>query len=312
MPLLRYDSSVLTNGREKSIHETGKLPVASYEDDVSVHPIAWHWHDEFELFHLLHGNINMLIGTCQLTMTAGDAIFINSELLHGGWEDYSESCPYHSLVFHPQLIGGAVTSVFWQNYLNPLRLNKALPYLLFRPDVGWQSKVIENLEKSWTEIELQSAGFEFRVREALSSIIYEVFTHSGEYSQSSTYAQQHEEVRLKQMIAFVQEHFTDEISVGDIAASAFISKTECMRCFRNVLHTSPNRYLRQLRIRHAERILRSTNYKVETIAAYCGFQDTSYFARCFREEFGTTPLNYRKNLSAGQRTFQKNNLGLSH
>ncbi len=164
MPLLRYDESVQADGRERSIHETSDLPVAAYHDNAAVHPVAWHWHDEFELFHLLAGSVHFLIGTSQLTLAAGDAIFVNAGLLHGAWDDHSPDCRYHSLVFHPELIGGAQTSVFWQNYVDPLRLNKALPYLVLHADQEWQRRVIGMIEEGWESMTAQEPGFEFRVR----------------------------------------------------------------------------------------------------------------------------------------------------
>lgn len=114
MPLLRYDVSVNANGKEKSIHSTRSLPAAAYHDDISVHRVAWHRHDELELFHLLSGTIICLIGTHRFRLEAGEAMFINTQLLHGAWDDNSSPCRFHSIVFHPRLIGGSRNSVLWQ------------------------------------------------------------------------------------------------------------------------------------------------------------------------------------------------------
>ena len=142
MPLLRYDETVNVNGREKNIHSTRLLPVAVYDYDVVERPVPWHWHGELELFHLLSGSIVCMIGTSQFRLTSGEAYFVNTEVLHGAWSDTSASCRFHSIVFHPRLIGGDTTSVFWQKYLHPLQLNQSLPFMVFQPVEGWQRQVI--------------------------------------------------------------------------------------------------------------------------------------------------------------------------
>ena len=149
MPLLRYDETVNVNGREKNIHSTRLLPAAVYDYDVVERPVPWHWHEELELFHLLSGSIVCMIGTSQFRLTSGEAYFVNTEVLHGAWSDTSASCRFHSIVFHPRLIGGDTTSVFWQKYLHPLQLNQSLPFMVFQPVEGWQRQVILQMEQAW-------------------------------------------------------------------------------------------------------------------------------------------------------------------
>ena len=294
LSLLRYDISVNANGKEKSIHSTQALPAAAYHDDVSVHRVAWHWHDEFELFHLLSGRIICLIGTNQFCLEAGDAMFINTQVLHGAWDDHSSPCQFHSIVFHPRLIGGSGTDVFFQKYILPMQLNQSLPFMVIRPSEEWQKNVIRQVEQSWMYIQTQEDGYEFQVRSCLSDIFWQIWKHSGENEVASIRRNLQEEERIKKMLLFMEEHFAEDISNREIASAAFISNTECMRCFKNVLQTTPKKYLRQLRLQKAEHLLVSTPHKVETIGELCGFHEMSYFARQFSAEYGTTPLAYRK------------------
>ena len=103
-----------------------------------------------------------------------------------------------------------------------------------------------------------------------------------------------EEERVKKMLLYVEEHLAEEVTIRDIAAAAFVSNTECMRCFKGILHTTPVQYLKQLRLRRAEKLLTSTSLKVEEVGAKCGFRDMSYFARSFRKEYGANPFAYRR------------------
>lgn len=294
MPLLRFDVSVHTDGKERVIHKTESLPSAAYKDDVSVNRIAWHWHEEFELLHLLDGNIEFLIGTTQFSLKGGEALFINTQVLHGAWDNHDASCPYHSVVFHPLLVGGGETSIFMRKYINPILLNPSLPYMIFRPDRSWQSGVIDQIENVWSEIRSHEEGYEFAVRSGLSNCILEICRHGNDYMSPPSEKQLREQERVKKMLLYIEEHLADDITIRDIAAAAYISNTECMRCFKGILHTTPIQYLKQIRLRRAEKLLTSTNLRVEEIGLRCSFTEMSYFARSFRKEYGVNPLAYRK------------------
>ena len=100
--------------------------------------------------------------------------------------------------------------------------------------------------------------------------------------------------RVRQMLTFIQGHYTQPLRVEDIAASVFISRRECMRAFQNVLGISPIQYVLQLRVRKAKELLLETGLSLGEICAACGFQGQSYFTKVFRERTGTTPGKFRE------------------
>ncbi len=82
-------------------------------------------------------------------------------------------------------------------------------------------------------------------------------------------------------------------STAQIAASARVSVSECLRCFRNTIGVPPIQYLKQFRIQKAAELLATTDWKIAETATQCGFQDMSYFSRTFRELKGSVPTEYR-------------------
>ena len=53
--------------------------------------------------------------------------------------------------------------------------------------------------------------------------------------------------RIKRMLQYIQDHYAEDVSVDQIAASASISASECLRCFHDMIGTTPNQYLRDRR-----------------------------------------------------------------
>ena len=87
------------------------------------------------------------------------------------------------------------------------------------------------------------------------------------------------EERIKKMMLYIRDHYSEKISLEEIAVSANISGRECLRCFRDMLNISPFGYLMDYRIRRAAGLLRETDRTVTDIAFTCGFFGTSYFGK---------------------------------
>lgn len=102
------------------------------------------------------------------------------------------------------------------------------------------------------------------------------------------------------MLDYIQTRLREELTVERIAGAASISASECNRCFHSVIHAAPMQYVKTLRLQRASVLLRSSSWKIETVAETCGFQDMSYFSRSFREKFDRTPTECRKQWKRGR------------
>ena len=65
------------------------------------------------------------------------------------------------------------------------------------------------------------------------------------------------------------------------------------RTSHEVLGVTPTAYINQIRIEHAAHLLSSDDIQIERVAEACGFENTSYFYRLFRRQYGATPRAYR-------------------
>jgi AraC-like DNA-binding protein len=77
------------------------------------------------------------------------------------------------------------------------------------------------------------------------------------------------------------------------AALCNVSETYFYRCFREWTGKSPVEYRNDLRLSHAEAMLRHTDMPIGEIAAVVGFEDAFYFSRTFSARFGLSPKAYR-------------------
>lgn len=287
-----------TNEQNKELAEHGSafFPIACYHDDLVKESVPWHWHDEMEAVIVSKGSAVIAVGTEKYTVTQGDGFFINAGVLHAAWNKDSSSCRLHSLVFHPRLVGGSIDSVFWQNFIHPILTNAMLKYTYLDHLNTLHQEMLQSIEDTWQSCVAEYAGYEFQVRASLSHLIFLLSDFHPAMAECPSDKALRNNERMKTMLNFIQVHYNEALSISMIAGCAMISESECLRCFRSTIGTPPIQYLKQLRVEKAAKLLVLTDKKIVYISSECGFQDTSYFAKSFRELKGCTPSEYRKRL----------------
>ena len=84
-----------------------------------------------------------------------------------------------------------------------------------------------------------------------------------------------------------------------LAREAHMSIDGFIRTFRRWMNTTPARYVAQVRIREACRLLVETEETIDEIAARLGFPDRFYFTRVFKRLTGLPPVRYRREHAPG-------------
>ena len=293
-----YDSvlEVTTNAEGYELKEHGKFfyPVGCYRNDMSESKIILHWHEELEVIFVVEGSVIVGAGTAEKILHEGDGFFINSNILHDVRQVENHGGVIKSLVFHPYLIGN-LRSIFWSKYLRPLIKNKNLPFIYFNGNSEKDFQIVSWIRQAWESEAEEKFGFEFEVRNFLSKIILKISEGKIEKIYAPTPQEQRDAERLKQMIKFIEQNFTKDLTVAEIAEQVSVSKSECLNCFKRTTGISPIQFLKEYRLLLASEKIRSTQKNISEIAEDCGFLDMSYFAKSFRQMFKISPTAYRKN-----------------
>ena len=280
-------------GYELADHGTVLFPIAEYSDNITVNPVNWHWHDEFEAGIIREGSAVVSVGSQKIKLTKGQGFFINSGMFHAVWSNESEDCILDSIVFHPRLVGSTVDSVFWQKYVQPIVSNNALTILPLTADMPWMQQLISHIDAVYLLCQQKTFGYEFEVREKLSRLLFILNQNYEAFGPIPSDKKIREEERIKLMLQFIHNNFSEDINADMIAESASISNTEALRCFHSIIGSTPIQYLKEYRIQRAAELLLSTNIKISHIGEKCGFQDMSYFAKTFKKYQGVRPKDYR-------------------
>lgn len=285
------------SGRELIEHGTALFPVACYHDDLCEFGVSWHWHDELEVFVVEAGTARVSVNGASFIVDSGDGFWINGGVLHGVWQQGDAPCRLRSIVFHPRFVGGSVDSILWQKYLEPLLGDSSCPCILFSCARDLDKDAVQTIERAWQCCVAEEDGFEFETRALLSHIIFRVSQELPSAEKTPSKKALRDGERTKDMLRYIQEHVGEAVSLAQIAQSAHISPSECLRCFQSVIGCTPIQYLKQVRIQKAAELLKATDMKISDIGMLCGFQEMSYFAKTFKALKGCTPRDFRERRS---------------
>lgn len=102
---------------------------------------------------------------------------------------------------------------------------------------------------------------------------------------------------VKDSISYINEHFSEPLTLNDLARSACLSPFYFARIFSKETGVTPYQYLISTRISAAKFLLKSTSFSIEEIGRQCGFQTFSSFCYTFKKWENQTPSMYRQSIS---------------
>ncbi len=279
--------------KELQPHGSLEFPCAGYSShhtDKQEDIIPWHWHEEIEMVYIENGQMKIKIPSKTFVLKRGDCIVINANILH--YAVAAPECKLRSLVFSPALITGKDDFAFSKKYMRPLlSCHSFSGHFISRES---NENVARWFNYAFEALASDCYGFEFIVRENLSRIC--LFLHREFEPQIDTQnvPLNQDNLRIRKMLAYIHKNFADNLSLADISKEADVSERECLRCFQKTIRLSPIQYLLKYRVMQgAEMLLKNPASSISEIAALCGFDSQSNFAKMFKRFYKCTPREYR-------------------
>lgn len=272
-------------------HGTINFPIEYYYVDER-HPrylMPYHWHKEYEIIRILKGHFTITIDGETYSANAGDLIFINQGLIHGG---IPENCIYECIVFDLQFLlmhGAAMTqymtkltgcSILIQSHFT--RCDKDL--------FAIAARLFEAVEKKAPAYELNTVG-------AIYIFLGIIFQKNYYTSYTKTTRRNLKEANhIKPVLEYIENHYMEKISLEKMSRIAGISPKYFCRCFKIFFHMTASDYLNYKRVEQACYELTVLDKSVTEVGFDCGFHDTSYFIRIFKKYKGMTPNQLKQSI----------------
>lgn len=212
----------------------------------------------------------------RLEIKKGDCVFIDCE--HQYAHESSENDPWTLTWVH--FYGKKIKDVMSYYY----SLN--LPIHFHPSDL---SVIQSTLDSLYHVVEQPDALSEITANKYLTDIITYAFSENRRDFDFVTIQD-----KLQQIREYLLTNYSKKISLDDIAQSFFISKYHLSREYKKHFGITLNNDLNSIRISNAKSQLRFSTESVDTIAEQCGFSDSAYFIKVFKQAENMTPFSYRK------------------
>ncbi|HHX31368.1 MAG TPA: response regulator [Bacteroidales bacterium] len=100
---------------------------------------------------------------------------------------------------------------------------------------------------------------------------------------------------LNKVISIVYENITDNnLNVDFVADHIYMSRSQLNRKIRQITGYSISAFILHIRLEKSKRMLRSDNARIGDIAIACGFEDSNYYSRVFKQIYKVSPSQFRK------------------
>ena len=99
---------------------------------------------------------------------------------------------------------------------------------------------------------------------------------------------------------YMQEHYMEEIDIGTLAEKLGFHSAYLTRLFNRYAGDSPLRYLTNIRIHEAKRLLRDSSLSISRVGELVGYPDQFHFSKTFRKATGMNPSAFRKQIEEGE------------
>lgn len=279
-------------------HGTPESPISFIYDEIEKYDqgyIDWHWHSEMEFNVATDNPIEVFVGDRSVVLKKNEGIWINSDRLHmiKCGEGVSSSL-VETIVLSPEFIAHRSSSIY-QKYISSWINDKNLSFVTFYDSIDWNRDIVSKIRNVFNKCVSDNSVNELLVRNIISDIWLTMTDHRREIpGQSVSRKTMDSQNRIRVMLSFIKENYGNHISLDDIADSAHVSRSECIRCFKKNVDETPVRYLTDFRIESAANMLIMTEKPVNEIAVKCGFDDMSYFSKIFQNKKGVSPSQYRQ------------------
>ncbi|MBD5473059.1 MAG: AraC family transcriptional regulator [Lachnospiraceae bacterium] len=262
--------------------------LSSYPDYSAVS----HWHEDLEFIVIKKGSMTYNVNGELIELPEGSGIMVNSRQLHYGFSPEYKECEFVCILLSPKLLSG--NEWFYQNYIESVTKNSSYPYLYL---VGeeWKISILEKIDRLYSDFASQSKQElpYFALVDMFLSIMKTLYENL-DVTPHGSLKELNELSSLRNMITYIEEHFTQRITLESIASAGACCKSRCSLLFKRYLRETPMTYIAKLRLRKSLDALLNSDKSITDIAYECGFCGASYYCETFQKYYGISPLKYRK------------------
>ena len=307
--------------KENRPHGTPENPFSQYHiSDVNrAFQIPVHWHDELEIIYVKHGKLHVTISGENYIGNPKEAFVVSPGSLHFMGSPTGD-VDYYTFLFPVEYISFQTDDIMEKTILSPLKhgrvmiipqindmaedicerlieINTNISYLKKKTSESTEERKNRENHKynksddiAVSNINEANINAQFETKMTLLKFIWKMWQNGLILENAANGTNTTE----KEMITYIRQNYTREISLQEFGMQFHLSEKYVSRYFKEHFHITLSQYINHLRLEHARQLLQESTVPVTEVALQSGYQNVSYFIRCFKKMYGVSPLKYRK------------------
>lgn len=282
-------------------NKNGGLPIHIRRYQKPNFTSGLHCHDSIQINYIVHGSSLHSINNSSHDLVKGDIFVIPPYVPHNLTFKKDCDCEVIELEFLPEFVFGGTSSmenietIFDFAYIEPFLVSECD----VRPRLNLTGKAQTDVEAMFSSLlseytERKSSFLLAMKATVLSLLVYvsRLFQEDISDSESRQLFDRHR-VAISSAISYINENFTEDISIEKVSRVAMLSQSYFSYLFKNMTNKTFVEYLNELRIQEAMKLLKNTNKRVVDICFESGFKNVNHFNRTFKSYSGISPMQYR-------------------
>lgn len=281
--------------RELEKHGTETFPMTVNHDDLwsfEGKNVPIHWHNDLEINLIREGEAVFQVYQKSYRVRTGEGFLLNRNVPHSCSSPGNEHVRYSTILVRPDFLYGDFGSDVERKCFQPFLQNSAIPCIHLTGFDENGKEILQKLNQVEEAFDRKRFCYELKIKgllcEAFAMILY---GHRQELTKFVP-ANLQELERLEKMLNYLNIHFTEVISLQDLADQVHLSREVCCRLFKKMTGKTITGYLEEYRVNKSFSLVQSGQYSMTQITEMVGFSNPSRFASAFRKRFGCNPGEY--------------------
>ena len=248
-----------------------------------------HYHDHYEIFFSLSGNLLYTIEGQSFNLEVGSMLIIPPYEFHRLDEQKDGHAERIGLRFDAEIINelsveNCDLSVCFDKYSSKFK------YLLQLSEYQ-KRELYYLLQGLINEQDNQAFGKALAAKSLLTQFLIILNRTAIENEDIIDYSDDPSSHLVRQVLDYMELHYSEDISLEQLENKFFVSRHKITQQFTKLVGYPPYRYLLNLRLRNAQRLLKKGE-NPQQVATNCGFTDYSNFYRRFKTSYGCSPREF--------------------
>lgn len=254
----------------------------------------WHYHPELELCFIIKGQTDAVIGDGFQHFKEGDLILLGQSFPHvlqvnpEFVKTYPDESPFGLIIQFTEDFLGA--DFIEKPELLPIRTL----FRRARRGVLFKQQAVDKVSAMLLAMNEMSESAKLMTLLNVLMTLGESYEYEFMTPEDYVYDHSQDEDRMCAINQYVYKNFKERISIADIAGVANMTETSFCRYFKTRTLKSFTRYVNEIRIAYASRLLNHPRYSVTDVCFESGFNNLSFFTRQFKAIMKQSPQQYQK------------------